>query len=249
VKIERGKFSEGIQFMEQCQRISQKANFFPGLVYTPMYLSWIYTLLGETKRALDHAEILDELVSGFPVFLGRGSMILAKIHAMRGEIEEASSLVKRSLEQLEKIAPDMSTVLLLWIFAGEILFLNGELGEVRQIIEKIENSTREYDEFWCLPDLLSLKARLYFALGEHEEATKLLYEAKRGSERLGSLRSRLLIMALIAEYLASQWGEDERINFKSEAELLLEQIQSNIDDRDLRESFMNSSPVKAIQRI
>lgn len=245
--IEQGEFSRGIQMMEECQRISKQANFFPGMFFTPIYLSWIYASLGAKVLAFENANLLDKLVAEFPSFHGRGAIIMARVLAFNGELEEAYSLVEKSVGQLEELAPDMSTGLLLFTFAGDIMLQHGNVEEAGELLTKVEAITREYESIWCNPDLVLLKARIEFALGNTDQASAALNEARQESERLGSVRSRIFILSAMADYFGDGWDKKERTRFSDDAGALIDAIVRGIDDQELVECFLQSEAVQIIQ--
>jgi ATP/maltotriose-dependent transcriptional regulator MalT len=170
-------------------------------MFVPIYLAWIYASMGATDIALDYAYQSVESMKELPVFQARAHVILAKILALHGDLPDAMRIVNTSRELLESVVPDLFASALVWVIVGELTLEDGDIEGAMATVARLESFAERGKGMWCMPDVLLLKALILFESSDEKQAVEVLHEAKLESDRLGSQRSKLLIMATMAKHL------------------------------------------------
>jgi tetratricopeptide (TPR) repeat protein len=205
-----GRVDEGIQAMTESISLAEQGNTIPPQVGTRADLGLTLAQLGFTDEGLATARKALELSDRHSgAFRPWAVACLARIHVLRGEIEEALAVV-------DLVDPDSAAANLflpfpvrfpLGLARAEVLLASGEARTSFSLAGALINELHRLHLTYWLPPALLLQARAALALDRLDDALGALEEGRSIARGIGSVWALRPITALLSE-IERQRGDD-----------------------------------------
>jgi DNA-binding SARP family transcriptional activator len=239
----RGEYSKAIEVMEECIRLGELASFIPPQTYTRSYLATAYEDLGLFDRALALVHLGIEISqSQIPAHNAQLLGTLARLQIKRGDLSAAEEAINAGKSELSQHS---WRVFYLPVLFAEVEFARhqGELQHALGASNTLVDQLREFGMRSRLAEAEYLKGMVLMNMGLDEPARSCFLESKTIADELGARRT--LWQALYA--LSKVENDTEKSeNYYQEAKMFLDYIVDNIDQVELRQSFLNHPDVHVI---
>ena len=246
VHSERGDMTTAIETMTECIRIAGQAGLVMALVGTRADLAWLYGTLGaqETGMAMARAA-LTTAEQRLPVFRPWAVASLARLQVMRGDLEAARASVLDAYSGLE--LEDFSTpgAALAPLSDAELAIASHDYARAASLMGDLSARLRKIGMRSYLSDAEYLKGRALWLLGQADDATRALREARAEAESVGSRRMLWQILAALSEIEEAQGRHLEAMQLRAQARGVLSYIAAHIPTPEQRDSFVRQPAVRA----
>jgi tetratricopeptide (TPR) repeat protein len=246
INLERGQINGAIDAFREGLLMAEQANFLALQIGNRTRLAVIYSLLGDighgvelAEQALTEASELDQL--RIPALV-----TLAYLHLSQGDLAAANDTIKESQSILETDEIFTRLTSFSTLFEGEIALANKDYEQALDLTEKTIEAMQTLDIRVYRYDMLHLNGKALQGLGQDGEARDVLSRALAEAEHLSSRRGLLQILPTMieTEFQVNERAEPEQLRQKARENI--EFIRDQIDDPDLRASFLRLPHVKAV---
>ena len=248
VDLERGDISLAIEHFHQALRDAEKSNFMVGVVLVRIFLSTVYSEIGDQKTAMSTIE--DEKFpklekSSVQELLKLGTVLMYNVRA--GEIEKAENHIKDFSANLE----DSFFMVRYYLALGQC-YLNLKKEEYQNVIEiahQFLSSLKGTGVLYPIPELLMLMGIADIKQGLMSEAKAKFEEGLQIANQMGSRKTLWQL-----NYHLGLWyrehGEISKagICFQQAFETI-QYIADHIDDPGLKAIFLSKDEVQDLQHI
>ncbi|MEM7346451.1 MAG: hypothetical protein AAF485_19595 [Chloroflexota bacterium] len=243
---ELGNPTLAIKKMDECLDLAEQVGFITPQVATRAGLAWVYGNLGQIEQGFALAQLASDCAeASLPSWLSWPMTIKARLHIMKGQFEEAEKIVARYPNALEELNGSLAPFLVTFTrseldlhrhrYAAGIARLNEFLSLVGNLGARVFRK-----------DVLYLKGCLLLRQQNLDEAARTLNASYQESK---ALKARYLLWQILfelgqVELLQNQL--DTAHNYFEEARSVINNIALNIEDPNLRASFLGLPNVQAV---
>jgi class 3 adenylate cyclase/tetratricopeptide (TPR) repeat protein len=244
--FESGQLGRGIQEAEQAVRLGDEA----GLVASNSLrseLAWVYAYCGAFNKGYQLIErALQEADAKLPAWRAFPQAGKVRMHLLQGDMLSAEQAAGNGLLQPISIPYARYTIF--------VSLANIELAVAREDYNKAvalsDELLREVTPLVRvdIPEVLRWKGVALSALGQLDEAHRVLSEAHALAESTGSNLHLWLILAGLAEVNSKLGNQKEADLNREQARKIVELISGSLREVGLRESFLGQPRVRALMR-
>ncbi len=247
VQLERGQISKAIRVMREAEEIGNRGNFIATSAIVPAVLAWIYASFGDVEAGFPLIERASDAASRVETYQARVLMFKSWLYLKAGKQDAAIELMRRAHETLEEGHRDPYFGALMLYFQTAVML---GAGEVRQALAVAQENLR-YMEGGGLrllkPDLLALQSKAQRELGMSQAAWDSLVAGLELAEKIDAKRAMMQVLPPLLE-MSRQFGDQtQTAHIKRKASELVDYLLENIDEPDLRVSFLGLPEVKLMR--
>jgi tetratricopeptide (TPR) repeat protein len=172
----------------------------------------------------------------------------ASIHYQSGATQRARELMQEVLDHFDEVLryPQMNAAIVLTVMTG-VLLAHGDVQYTLSLTEKALEKLQATQATLFLPDLLLLKGRCLFQLGEAESAQAVLDNAEKLSEAVQARRSLLWIYVTRVRIEGELNNHGRAVQYQAQAQAIVDYIAEHAGSTELRESFMSTPLVQNLR--
>lgn len=241
--LEKGDFGAGIQAIDlglPKGRQAQLSDKYLGFVQC--LLGWAYCMLGDYENGYKAAiEAMEQL----PLL---SQAVLVRFYSHVGRSEEALALLNKIIENfadVRKYPLPTNTALTLTIL-GEPGIALGKHDLIRELVDEVRDTLHALNSNLYLADLLYLDALILMKKGHFEDAARKLIRAEDIARQIGSRRALLSILPKLVEVENELGNEAKAQEARSRAIEVIDYIADHAGSEELRQTFLDTSKVKAV---
>jgi len=248
VDLERGDISLAIEHFEQALRDAEKSKFTIGEVLSRIYLSTVYSEIGDHVAAISiledkmFARVENETIQSL---LHSGIAIYA--HVKAGNIEKA----ERNIKEFKANLNDSFFMIAIYFVLGQC-HLSLKKKEYQNVIKNSSeflSSIQGTGVFYPNAELLLLMGIAYMKQGIMQEAKIKFEEGLQVAEQLGSRKNLWQL-----NYYLGLWYQKQEQNIEADtcfkqAIEIIRYISDHIEDPSLKAKFLSREEIQALQNI
>jgi tetratricopeptide (TPR) repeat protein len=243
VYLEYGQFSQAIEAMQECVRLSEQGGFSYPLVMIRAELGLLYGQLGALDRgfelvrlAIQTADEQGRLDRAWAV------AILARLHLLRGDLTAAAAAVAASSPGLQLANPAPFSALLA---ESELALAQGDTERAITATDRVLADFKKLGIRPFISDALHLKGKALLAQSRLDDAEAVLQAARAEAEALGSRRSLWPVLLALSDLQAQRGNVARADDLRRRAREVVTYIADQIHEPDLRASFLSLPRARA----
>jgi tetratricopeptide (TPR) repeat protein len=239
ILLEKGEFSEAIRLLESAIEWAIRANFLAPQMDTPIILSWVFGSLGDYRYRFEWREkvIVD---SGAEQSLPAAWSIWLLIEQhFGGDVAGAYELARQIV-----IPPLLSAgqdAIFVSLIIAEVFLSRGRFQDALELTDRTLSLIASLDIRVMRADLLTARGKALAGLGRMDEALAAWREALAEARRQGARRAEWPALAALSEA-----EPDAAADYRRQAVEVIRYLESNLDEPELREAFLNLPDVRRI---
>jgi DNA-binding SARP family transcriptional activator/predicted ATPase len=241
---ERGEYSRAVEAAEECIRLGGLAGFLPSQTYTRARLAMVYGDLGLLEQGIQLVEVVLTLAEthDFRVHSGLALGVLAHLYLLQGDLAQAETLIAQG-----KKDPFHETWAVLYLSVlsadAELALTRGEYERAKLVTDDLLARLRRYGMRSRLPEALYMQGKALSGLGHIEAVRDRYREARVEAEQMGSRRPLWRILSALGEM---EHAGTQAMRLRQRAREIVETIASQIEQAELRVSYLNLAEVRAV---
>jgi DNA-binding SARP family transcriptional activator/predicted ATPase len=240
---ERGEPSLAVSTMQECIQLGKLAGFVSPLDHTQADLAAVYGDLGAMDLALDTVQrAVSSAEESNPSGRAHGLGVMASLNVSVGNLAKAEWAIAEGKNEASRESFALFQVLIM-IAEAELRLRKGEHRQAQAATDDLLARSHTYGLRSQLPYALFLRGWASMGVGETESARSFWTEALAEAEALGSRRILWRVLHALSQ-IEQDPIQAERL--LSSARDVLAYIIDHIVQRDLRESFLKRSDVRAV---
>ena len=243
--FEQGKLSSSIGQISEAIGLADEAGFIGMPVAAEALLGWIYGYSGDFDAGfsrVDHALSMSDPSQEFHPFV-----IAVKAHLLMsaGDLDQAGEVLKETESALVSDYGGMMELLHRYIEA-EVGLARGKYDEVRELLSRTLEEMEKVGLRYMIGDMHRIDGQALLELGRTAEARDILVIARAEAEEQGSERGLWPALFLLAQTEAALGNHGAAETLRERAAAIIDNIAATAESIGLRDSFMNTAPVKAV---
>jgi tetratricopeptide (TPR) repeat protein len=240
---QRGEYGRAVEVAEESIRLGELATFISAQTHTRARLALVYADLGAVDRALELVEIALEVAGARKYIVDTPFMVgtLARVQVMSGRLADAV----RTIEDARADPHAEVWVVLhfpVWMAEVELALQHQQFDRAARAADDLIGYLRQYGTRSHLPKALYLKAQALLGLRQEAAARDHLLEARAEAETMGARRILWRILDALSRLETDPAQAKE---LQTEARQVIRYIVAQIDQDDLRASFLSLPEVRA----
>lgn len=245
ILLERGDFPDGFRSLEDAIRLGYQAGNLEAIVIASISLAYIYGRLGAFDRGIQLIRQAMENL-GEPKFEALGILmgVLSVLYQWSGNVQEA----EKAFEEAQKsFSHDNSVDFAIVVKFAECEFklyrkdYTGAVSSAQRLIPLLDQAFARI----LHTDIVIIQSKALLALGQLEEARRLLLEEQALIKDYRSHRNLWEILGLLSQVEARLGNEEEARALSQQESQEIVTLADNFLPPDLRESFLNLPQVRA----
>lgn len=247
IYLEGGMVDQCIQSLREGLPLAEEANFGGGQIFFPVLLAWVFVYLGDPDTGIDVLSSLPDKTSVPTTGIKEYRKFLqAQVLLFQGEANRAAEALKPVEALFLQEGMDIYFGPLQISLIGEVSLANGDHQRTLELVEESIGRLKQTKTYLFLPDLLYLKGRALWRLGEQEEGYNVILDAYSEAKRQVSRRSIWQILCELARLDSGRGDQVKAEMWRREAREVIGFIAEHINDSELRASFLNLPQVREI---
>ena len=238
VWLDYGEPAKALDLLQTSIDLLEEKNRTFFLTFAHAMHFWFYATLGASKLGLDLYNKLRESPQDIPQNHFR--LWLLALYAL---FEIASGQLETAETTLQHCHIERSAFGSTWAFLAksQLAFTPGNYPETIVIADEIIEYMRQFKLDQVLPDILFVKGKAHWILGDREKAHQAFVQARSAAEALGSRRMMWQIFAALAEIAEDA---EQASLFRAQAQEIIQYIADHTPP-ELRGSFLAMQTVEA----
>ena len=246
INLEHGQITGAIEAFQDGLPLSEQANFPALQVGNSTRLAVIFSLLGDFGKGMELAEQALVKSSELDQLRVPALVTFAYLHLSQGNLASANEAIKESQSLMETDEIFTRLTSFSTLFEGEVALANQDYERVLNLTEKTISEMKTLDIHVYRYDMLNLNGQALHGLGQVGEARVVLSQAVAEAEELSSRRGLLQILPTLIEIEVQVNNLAEAEKLRKKAQENIEFISDQIDNPNLRASFLGLPHVKAM---
>jgi class 3 adenylate cyclase len=241
-----GRPDMALEMMETCLRLGVEAGFMPAQYYVALRLGLTKAYLGQYDEAKRLARgVTDMTGSGFELYRANALAQFLILTLEEGDMKGAAALHEELASAQRNPDPffDWSVEEAGCLFAlarGDSQAALAAAGELVKIVRQMGSPA-------LAPWAAYMLGRSEFAAGNSGAAREALSSARAEAEEMGSRWQLWRILAVLADLESAEGNLAEAANLREQAREIVGEIASHVPAEKMREDFLATPAVKALQ--
>jgi tetratricopeptide (TPR) repeat protein len=247
VHFDQGRIRQGIQTSEQCVTTGDQAGLMASSIAHRAELGWYFGHYGAFEKGFEAAEkalqLADEEQSNFRTF---PLAIIILLHLMKGDLESAQHMAGPA--PLRPISiPYAHYTITVRLANVELSLAQGNYAHALSLADALLEEVTPLIRL-NIPLVLQRRASALIGLNRIDEAHQILTQACSLAEEMDSRHHLWSIYIDLAEVNVCLEHNDEAETFRQKAREIIEVIADDLQEIDLKDSFLEQPRVQAFMR-
>ncbi|MGD9030851.1 MAG: tetratricopeptide repeat protein, partial [Anaerolineae bacterium] len=241
---ERGEVSRAIAVMEASIRLAERVGFVLPQTDTRADLAALYGDLGAVAHGIEtaRAALSASAELAYPIDRASALAILAYLHALNGDADEAHARIKEAREDPHRDVWPF-TFVRAGVAEGRLTLHQRDYERCAAVTDELIAFLPRHEMRIFLSEALWLRGEALLGLGREAAARDALSQARTEAEAIGSRRTLWRILHALSQFEEDR-TEAERLH--QEARDIVRYIVDHIDQTDLRASYLSFPNVRAV---
>jgi len=246
IHYDLGHIDEAITVAEDILQQTKRSNVTPfARVNQLSSLAWIYGNLGLVDKACKMAEQASLEAVQYDTFQTGALTMLAYVNLLNGNLISAQNHLQQIYKMLSPIPLTSFAQHLVAVMSAKLALANESFDEALNSVDEQITKNEALGLRPYLDDLLLIKAEIYMAQHQWDNAHATLLKAKPLAETLPNRRILWQLLAYLSQ-IHARWGQDSQAKqLQNEAWQIVQYLLNHMPD-DLQDSFLQEPLVKAL---
>jgi len=239
---EYGEPDRAVAMMKKCIHLSELAGFTVPQAEIRAVLAYVYGQLGAIERGLEGArQALTIAETQVPPFRLIVLAILAQLHLWQGNLAEAEVVIAQAKE--DPFVGWLLHYLPVRLADGGLALRQGDFKRAMEVTDRLLIDLPQMGVRLYIPQVLNLQGQALLGLNQKKAAHKSLQKARAEAETICSRSSLWPILFNLSQI------EDDPVEaqaLRQQSREIIEYVASNVDDVELRTSFLALPEARAV---